>query len=788
MRDLDEIAVLRSENARLIALLEAHGIEWRQSPESRRTESEQEQSPLSTAEKVALFRRLFRGRDDVYPVRWKSKKSGHSGYTPACANEWREGLCDKRNVKCSDCGHRQLLPLTDTVIYGHLTGKHTIGVYPLLEDDRCHFLAVDFDEAEWRQDALAFAQSCDELGVPVALEISRSGEGAHAWIFFADGVPASDVRRLGAALISHTCARTRQLRLSSYDRLFPNQDRLPKGGFGNLIALPLQKAPRAQQRSLFVDRDWCAYADQWTFLASVRHMDPRDIEPTILKAVGGAQPLDVSVIDEEDLARPWKPPKPPSKRLPGPLPKRIGITLANGVYLERAQLPQPLANRLIRLAAFQNPDFYRLQAMRLSVWGKPRGIGCAESYPQHLALPRGCLDAALELLSDNGIQADLHDERFAGHAIALHFQGELRPDQEAAVTAMLKHETGVLSAPTAFGKTVVAAALIARRGVNSLILVNRTDLLEQWHERLLAFLDVGRDRVGIIGSGKTKPSGQIDIAVMQSLSHKGEVKSLVEDYGQVIVDECHHISARSFEAILKRVRARYVLGLSATPTRRDGQDPIIFMQCGPLRHTAATPPDAPHDLAVIPHELQTPIALPADAAIHGIFRHLAMDGTRTRAIAATVLERFQQGRKILVLTERADHLSSLRKALDGIAPAPFVLHGRMPRRHRSETIAQLNALPPDAPRVVLAIGKLVGEGFDHPPLDTLVLAMPISWKGSLQQYAGRLHREHASKSDVRIIDFVDTGHPTLLRMWARRQQGYRAIGYRIAMQSELAGW
>lgn len=645
MCDLDEIAALRAENARLIALLEAHGIEWHQPPEPQRTALEQMASSFSTAEKIALFRRLFRGREDIYPIRWESKKSGHSGYTPACANEWREGLCDKRAIKCSDCSHRQLLPLTDTVIYGHLAGKHTIGVYPLLEDDHCHFLAVDFDEAEWRQDALAFAQSCDALDVPVALEISRSGEGAHAWVFFTDRALASDARRLGAALISHTCARTRQLRLSSYDRLFPNQDRLPKGGFGNLIALPLQKTPRAQGRSLFVDRDWHAYADQWTFLASVRPMAPRDIEPTILKAVGGAQPLDVSFIDEEDLAHPWKPPKPPSKRLPGPLPTQIGITLANAIYLEKAQLPQPLANRLIRLAAFQNPGFYRAQALRLSVWDKPRVIGCAESYPQHLALPRGCLDAALELLSDNGIEADLHDERFAGNPIAVDFLGQLRPDQRVAVMAMLNHETGVLSAPTAFGKTVVAAAMIARREVNTLILVNRTDLLAQWRERLLAFLDIGRDRIGAIGGGKTKPSGQIDIAVMQSLSHKGEVKPLVEDYGQVIVDECHHISARSFEAIMKRVRARYALGLSATPTRRDGQDPIIFMQCGPLRYTAAKPPNAPHDLAVIPHERQAAINLPADAAIHRIFRYLALDETRTQAIAAAVLERFEQGRK-----------------------------------------------------------------------------------------------------------------------------------------------
>ncbi len=786
--DPDELVALRAENTRLIALLEAHGIEWRLPPQIHSHDSEQAESRLSTAEKVALFRRLFRGRDDVYAVRWESKKSGKSGYAPACANEWRDGVCDKPTVKCADCSHRQLLPLTDAVIYDHLAGKRTVGIYPLLEDDSCHFLAVDFDEAEWRLDALAFAQSCDELGVPVALEISRSGEGAHAWIFFCNCLPACDARRLGAALISHTCARTRQLTLTSYDRLFPNQDRLPKGGFGNLIALPLQKEPRAHQRSLFVDRAWRAYPDPWAFLASIRQMTPQDIEPTILRAVGGAQPLDVGFINEEDLAQPWKPPAPLSKTLPGRLPKQINITLANGVYFEKAQLPQPLANRLIRLAAFQNPEFYRAQAMRLSVWSKPRVIGCAESYPQHLALPRGCLNAALELLSDNGIAVDLRDERFPGQSIAVEFRGDLRPDQEDAVAAMLNHETGVLCAPTAFGKTVVAAAMIARRGINTLILVQRTDLLKQWQERLQAFLGVGKDMVGTIGGGKAKPTGQIDVAVMQSLSHNGEVKPFVEDYGQVIIDECHHISARSFEAILKRVQARYVLGLTATPTRRDGKDPIIFMQCGPLRYSAAKPASAPHDLAVLPRELLAPIDLPAESGIQTIFRHLAMDLGRTEAIAAVVRELTSQGRKILVLTERADHLAALWAALQGAAPVPLMLHGRMSRRQRSETVEALDALPPDTPRVVLATGRLVGEGFDHPPLDTLVLAMPISWKGTLQQYAGRLHREHATKSDVRIIDFVDTGHATLLRMWHRRQNGYRAMGYRIALQPELSGW
>jgi len=780
----DELQALRTENARLISLLESHGIEWRPSPPPAKPATESELARLSTDEKVALFRRLFRGRTDVYPVRWESKTTGKSGYSPACANEWRAGVCEKPRIKCGECSKRLLIPLSDSVIYDHLAGLHTVGVYPLLEDDTCNFLAVDFDEAEWRDDARAFIQSCQELGVPAALEISRSGKGAHAWVFFAGKVLARDARRLGTAIISHTCARTRQLKLESYDRLFPNQDSLPKGGFGHLIALPLQKSQRENGCSVFVDADLSPYADQWGFLSGIQPMAVHDIEPTILRATGHAHPLDVTFIDDEDLKEPWK--QSALKKLAGPMPKSLTVTLANLIYFEKVQLPQALANRLIRLAAFQNPEFYKKQAMRFSVWDEPRVIGCAENYRNHIALPRGCLDAARELLRDNGIACDLIDERYAGVALDVGFAGTLRPDQEVAVAAMLSHDAGVLCAPTAFGKTVTAAAMVARRGVNTLVLVHRTELLKQWQERLQSFLGVGKETVGTIGGGKARPTGKIDIAVMQSLSRQGRINPIVENYGHVIVDECHHIGAASFDAILKAVKAKYVLGLTATPIRRDGQQPIIFMQCGPIRLMAAKPVDAPHDLEVLPRSRFTRIDLPTDAGIQDVFRHLANDQTRTEAIAAEVRDAIGQGRKVLVLTERTEHLDAIKTALDGLEPAPFVLHGRMSRKQRAGLVVNLDALPPDAPRVLLSTGKLVGEGFDHPPLDTLVLAMPVSWKGTLQQYAGRLHREHASKVDVRIIDFVDTGHPALLRMWNKRQRGYRAMGYRVGSDVSAA--
>ncbi|MGQ0621026.1 MAG: TOTE conflict system archaeo-eukaryotic primase domain-containing protein [Panacagrimonas sp.] len=784
--ETDELAGLQAENARLVALLESHSIDWRlPAPQPAPVQAAPEPSTLSTAEKVALFRKLFRGRTDVYPVRWEGKTSGKTGYSPACANEWRVGVCEKPRIKCSDCGHRQFVALSDAAVYEHLSGKATLGVYLLLADERCYFVAADFDEAEWGEEALAFMQSCRELDVPAALEISRSGKGAHVWIFFAGSVAARDARRLATAIISHTCARTRQLKLSSYDRLFPNQDTMPKGGFGNLIALPLQKGPRESGFSVFADESLRPFPDQWAFLSSLRLMQPQEVEPALLRAMGGVHPLDVTFIDDEDLREPWKRSTAASKTLAGPKPTALTVTLGNLIYFDKAQLTQPIANRLIRLAAFQNPEFYRAQAMRMSVWKTPRVIGCAENYPHHIALPRGCLDAALALLRDNAIRADLRDERFEGKAIDVAFAGELRADQATAVEAMLRHDAGVLCAPTAFGKTVAAAALIARRRVNTLVLVHRTELLKQWQERLQSFLGVGKGVVGTIGGGKAKPTGIIDIGVMQSLSRQGEVNAIVENYGHVVIDECHHVGAKSFDAILKNVKAKYVLGLTATPIRRDGQQPIIFMQCGPIRHTAAQPKEAPHDLVVTPRLMQATFDLTKESRIQDVFRDITNDHERTVAIARDIRDAYDQGRKVLALTERTEHIEMILSALAGQMPAPFVLHGRLSKKERAATIASLDALAPTSPRVLLATGKLVGEGFDHAPLDTLVLAMPVSWKGTLQQYAGRLHRAHATKSDVRIIDFVDTGHPALLRMWDKRHRGYRAMGYHVNQPADL---
>jgi superfamily II DNA or RNA helicase len=780
-----ELLQLQEENARLKALLTLHNISWEEpvsieTPLHSPAPSLPSASQRSASEKVALFRTLFRGRSDVYPLRWESAK-GKSGYAPACGNEWRQGVCRKPRIKCGDCGNRQLLPLDEQVIYRHLEGRHTVGIFPMLEDDTCCFLVADFDDDGWREDAVAFVQSCREFNIPVALEISRSGNGAHIWFFFADPVPAREARQLGASLISHTCERTRQLAMGSYDRFIPLQDTLPKGGFGNLIALPLQGEPRKKGFTVFVDEHLVSYPDQWEYLASIQKISRVELEATLLSASGGRHPLDIAFIAEEDEKEPWKRSLQHTSAISGTLPESLTLVLGNQIFIAKADLPRALANSLIRLAAFQNPEFYKAQAMRRSVWEIPRVIGCAENFALHIGLPRGCLDAVTGLLKQHNIRVNIQEERITGAEITVKFAGSLRKDQQAAVNAMLNHEVGILCAPTAFGKTVMAAAIIARRQFSTLILVHRTELLQQWQERLSTFLDLSGSSLGLIGGGKKKPTGTIDIAVMQSLARREDLAELLDRYGQIIVDECHHLSAVSFEALLKQAKVKYVLGLTATPIRRDGHQPIIFMQCGPIRYRALQAENAPVRLEVWPLNMLAP-PIPPESAIQEIFRILAHDAGRNQRIAEDILAAYREGRKILVLTERTEQLQLLREHLGENLTNIFLLHGRLTKKQRSSTLSELNELEGSAPRIILATGRLIGEGFDHPPLDTMVLAMPISWKGTLQQYAGRLHREHASKQDVRIYDYIEHDNVQLARMWQKRYRGYQAMGYRVRLR------
>ncbi len=750
-------------------------------------------------QKIALFRSLFRGREDVYPRRFESKRTGKSGFQPVCRNEWIRPICQKPKIKCGECENRDLMPLSDDVIRNHLIGidptdryrrEFVSGVYPMLVDETCWFLAVDFDKEEWKENSRAYLETCETFNVSAVLERSRSGNGGHIWIFFSKPIPAKLARQLGAFMLTRTMETRPEMGFRAYDRFFPSQDTLPRGGFGSLIALPLQAKPRKKGNSLFVDENFHPYSDQWSYLSVVQRMSFGEVQSVVDRAAyrGGVLGVRFVSTDEDDIS-PWlfsPSGRKPEVKIKEPLPASVGLMLANQIYISKEGLPPVLKNKLIRLAAFQNPEFYKAQAMRFPTYGKPRIVHCCEDFPKHIGLPIGCLGDIVELLHSLGIKTEVTDERFAEVRINAKFIGELRPEQQAAADALLGHNTGVLAASTAFGKTVVAAYLIAKRSVNTLILVHLKQLLDQWIARLNTFLDVSVDDIGQIGGGKRRPTGIIDVATIQSLGRKGVADDIVAEYGHLVVDECHHISARSFEIVARQCKAKYVTGLSATVTRKDGHHPIIFMSCGPVRYKvddkkqAAARPFA-HKVIVRETDFRMPTLFEADQynAIHEIYKALSQSSERNQVIVSDVMSAIKNNRFPVILTERVEHLETLKSLLENKITNLIVMKGGMGKKQRQAALNSLESLPDDTEKALLATGRYLGEGFDDERLDTLFLTLPISWRGTLNQYAGRLHRIHDSKKEVVIYDYADLNVPVLARMYDRRLKGYRSIGYEI---------
>jgi superfamily II DNA or RNA helicase len=785
LRELEEErARLLEKAARVRASAEPAGTVG-----ERRNEDSDRVAGLSPEAKVDLFRQLFRGRPDVYATRFVSKKTGKAGYAPACAHKFAPGICPLPKIGCGECENQAFRPLDERAVREHLTGRQVVGVYPLLTDDTCWFLAVDFDKKSWEGDIRAFAATARRLGMPVALERSRSCNGGHAWFFFAEPIPATLARALGSFLLTETLADRPEIGLDSYDRLFPSQDTLPKGGLGNLIALPLQWEARQHGGSVFVDEELRAFPgeEQWTLVARMPRIQRAAVDDLVARGrqegpvIGLAPPADPDA-DEAPWERLPSAVGVTSKRLTGPVPQQVRGVLAQRLFLEKEGLPPRYVDALLRLAAFQNPEFYKKQAMRLPTTLTPRVICCGEDLGLHLALPRGCVPACQQLLEDHGVPFEVEDQRSDGDPVEVAFRGTLRHHQLAAGEAMLEHDTGVLVAPPGSGKTVIGAWLIAARRRSTLVLVHRQPLLDQWLAQLAIFLEVGPGEIGRIGAGKRAPTGRIDVAMIQSLARKGRVDDLVAGYGQVIVDECHHLPAVSFERVLAEVRARYVVGLTATPQRRDGHQPITAMQLGPVRHRMRAEPASGAPLArrlVIRETAYRPAAIEARPSIQALYGELVACSDRNDQILDDVIQAVEDGRSPIVLTERRDHLELLADRLAGVVRHVVVLHGGRGAKARRRVLSALEEIPPDEERALLAIGRFVGEGFDDPRLDTLFLTLPVSWKGTLVQYAGRLHRAHPDKREVRIFDYVDAAVPVLRRMADRRMRGYRSMGYAV---------
>ncbi|MEX0603475.1 MAG: DEAD/DEAH box helicase family protein [Marinobacter sp.] len=568
------------------------------------------------------------------------------------------------------------------------------------------------------------------------------------------------------------------LSFESYDRLFPNQDTMPDGGFGNLIALPLQHEARSRGCTVFVDDELSAHPDQWALLSQ-----QKTVSPAQLRNMVGNEPDSDAIAD---VALPWEQALPVDTEIISGCPESITLTLANHIYMKLSDMPGPLAARIKRMASFANPVFFKTQALRFSTHGIPRYISCARIEQGYLSVPRGCFDELQALLLEQGITVEIDDRRTRGQSLdATSLKATLRGDQKKAVKALAGHDTGILHAPTAFGKTVTAIGIVAKQEVNTLILTHSRQLLDQWKERLETFIEGAS--VGVIGGGKKKPTGQIDVATYQSLINKKDntVSNLVREYGQIIIDECHHISAPRYEMLLNEVSARYVLGLTATPDRQDGHQKIMFMVAGPIRHKVK----AEHGSRFVQHVIvrerhETPptdIYQNNDERPHmaSVYRWLAKSNARNQDIVQDVVRRAKNQANCLLLTERREHAETLATLLDAESISSVVLRGGMRVRERRAAESRLQEA-----QVIVATGKYIGEGFDLPRLDTLFLALPIAWKGTLAQYAGRIHRDADGKQEVTVYDYLDTGLPMLERMFRKREKGYKAMGYQFVSSGQ----
>lgn len=750
-------------------------------------------------QKIGLFKSLFSGRQDVFALRWFNPKSNKSGYSPVCGNKWLSGKCDLKKYSCATCPFKLPVSLTDNYIYSHLAGKDefcrdVIGLYPLIDGNLCKFLAIDFDShatknrLAWKDDILAVHKTYSDFGINSYIEISRSGNGGHLWIFFDEIISTRLARNLGTAIIKAAMQKRHSIPFESFDRFFPNQDEIPKGGYGNLIALPLQGRAVKEGHSVFVNESFIPYEDQWAFLSSVQKISERLVRKTINEiekslpdfvekdeSENKKKRINTTIISQENK----------ESLNQSDFSALVKIVLSNYVQIQKTGISEKSLGVLRCTAVFLNPEYFKNLRMHLPLYNIPRYIDCSKENDDYLLLPRGNLPKVIEKREEANANYEITDERETGQKIDLQFTGELYDEQKDALKALLKEDVGILSAGTGFGKTVVASALIAERNVNTLILVQSHALLEQWKKAIKQFLDI---TPGTIAAGKNKSTGIVDIAIINSLIEKGsdELRPRSYKYGMLIVDECHHVSAFSTENLVASFKAKYVYGLTATPIRRDGHQKIIFYQCGSVLYSTTTKQmNAAQNFAhyFIPRfssfHYVPELTESKNPSINQYYEKLISNSTRNELIIADVKNAVKEGRTPLILSERIEHLNILYEKLSDSAKNVIFITGRGTQKQKNETLEKLKAVPADESLIILATGKYAGEGFDYPRIDTLMLAMPFSWKGTLAQYCGRLHRNFAGKNEVQIFDYVDYRISVFDRMYQNRLKGYKYLGYSI---------
>lgn len=781
----------------------------------------------SLDEKVALVMSLFRGRTDVYAEGYvgKSTKPGKMSYWPPCRMRWVHGVCPRltdRKARCRGCKHVSYFPLTHEVVKAHCTGQRdkkgriqAVGIY-VVDGDVCYLLAADFDGPGWQDAAAAFRDACRKHGLSPAVERSRSGNGAHVWVFFDGPVKAELSRRVAEGLVSEARTTCAAVSFRSYDRIFPLQDSVDEGDLGSLIALPLQGEAVRQGNSVFVDDRFETLPDQCAYLSTLAKASPATI--AALANEFGKDPVGLPKGTDKKLVAPKASAKvivELDSRQQEPMPSIVQVTLAEGVRISCDGLPARVINRLRRLAAFRNPEYTKKLRLHFSVWDTPRFIDLSKSDGDELVLPRGCAEAALSVLRDAGAEPFVADNRTEGRRIHARFTGVLRDIQVPCKDKLVDHDLGVLVAPTGFGKSVIAASIIAAHQVNTLVIVPTTALLHQWQESLTKFLQIddeppvlltptGRKAkrqpgvVGIIGGGTNLRSGIVDVAIAGSLFEKGDVAGesvvspFVAEYGMVIVDEAQHVAASKVLEVLGTIRAHHVYAMTATPKREDGLDRILFLECGPLRHEVAVADQIAEQgmrRLLVPRFCVSRPNLEGQPTWHEFVDYISASEERNHTISLDAVHAMQCGRTPLVLTRRVEHARTLASVVTSLAStmnaSVILLVGSEDEGTRRRRLEELSAVPPDQPLCVVATGSYVGEGFDLDRLDTLLLAGPVAFEGALAQWVGRLHRVRDGKAAVVVMDYVDLAIPMFEREWRKRMRAYGKLGYQMAGEEEL---